>query len=143
MLLHDPVAWLSNNVIAYLLIKDHGSIPGSAVQFFSCLELSHGMYDIGDPVFHCPLSIFCPMLSLEEIPALCWPQVKGSPHLFPLTPRLVLLKVKFRKKKKNIIFYFIIRIYIDMNHPSTPKRQRCLYSAISSSRFLLLIKFVT
>ena len=36
------------------------------------------------PLFLCPFFMFCPMLSLEEAPAFCCPQVRGGPLVVSL-----------------------------------------------------------
>ena len=61
-----------------------GSIPDSAMGSFSSRKLFHGMCRLGVSVFHCPSSMFSPMLSLEEAPALCWLQVLGDPPIVSL-----------------------------------------------------------
>ena len=47
-----------------------GSIPGSAVGLFSSGKLFHDMYELGFPVFQCRVPMFCPVLSMEETPAI-------------------------------------------------------------------------
>ena len=54
----------------------------------------------------------------------------------------ILMRVVILVKYAFSIFY-IYRIYTAKSRPSTPKRQRCLFSAISSSMPLLFMKSVT
>ena len=51
-----------------------GSIPDSAVGFFSNRELFHGIYGVAFSAFHSPLFMFYPVLSSEQVPA----QVRGD-----------------------------------------------------------------
>ena len=69
--------------------KVPGSIPGSGVRFFYSWELFHGMYGLSDSIFPCPLSMFFPVLSSEEVPAFCLPQVSGGPPIVPVFIHLV------------------------------------------------------
>ena len=45
-------------------------IPVSGVGFFSSDELFHEMNELGVSVFHRPLSMFCPVLCSEKVPAI-------------------------------------------------------------------------
>ena len=39
------------------------------------------MYGQGFYVFHCPLSMLYPLLSSEEVPVLCLPQIRKGPSI--------------------------------------------------------------
>ena len=45
------------------------SIPGFVMRVFSSRELFHSMYGVDVCVFQCSLSMFSPVLFLEEAPA--------------------------------------------------------------------------
>ena len=53
-----------------------GSFPSSA--FFSSGKLFHGMYGHDESMFRGPLSMFYPVLSLEEAPTFCSLFIRGS-----------------------------------------------------------------
>ena len=56
-----------------------GSKYSPQEEFFSSGEIFYGMCGIDISVFHCHLSMFSPMLSSEEAPALCWLHFRGGP----------------------------------------------------------------
>ena len=65
-----------------LLVKrSRVQFPALPLEIFSSGELVHGMYRLGISVFKCPLSMFCSMLCLEEVPDLCWLKVWGGPPI--------------------------------------------------------------
>ena len=55
------------------VLETAGSIPHSAVRFFYNWELFHAMF-----LFCLASFILCLVLALEEVPVLCWPQVRGD-----------------------------------------------------------------
>ena len=69
---------------------------------------------IGCFYVYCALSLFSPVLSLEEIPAFCWPQVRGSSPVLSLFVYMVHkfvspctaisgIKEKMKKRGENIV----------------------------------------
>ena len=61
---------LVKGIILAYSSKGPGLIAGSAMAFFSSVELLHGLYILSFPVFQCHFSTFCPVFSSEEDPAL-------------------------------------------------------------------------
>ena len=82
LLLLKSVTWFSHYCcgLPLLLLPCGGREFDSRLWcgLLSSLELFHGIYKLGVSVFHCPLSMFRPVLSSEEAPALCWPLDRGS-----------------------------------------------------------------
>ena len=87
-------------------------------------------------------SYFCVILTLVlsfstwplKVTVVC-PTVKGKSDYF--------ITVNLRAFPYSSFCFYIYRIYTAKSRPSTPKRQRCLFSAISSSMPLLFMKSVT
>lgn len=99
------------------------SIPRSAVCFFSSGKLFHGMYRLVRPVFHCPLSLFCPALASEETAAFRWPQVRECPLIGFAVHRKKWHRGKWykngvkKKKRNNIIIRISTYIHSQVSFP--------------------------
>ena len=96
------------------VITSSGSVLGWVVGFFASWELFHGIYGLVVSAFHCRFSMLCLVLFSEEVPALCWPQVRGGSPVMSLfiyvvhgnssTPDTGGSGIKVKLKNKNKIF---------------------------------------
>ena len=75
----NAAAWRRGNVAYWT--KDLGFESWLCRVFFLWLRIIPRHVSTGVSVFHCPLSMLCPVLFLEEYTVFCWPQVNGDPQL--------------------------------------------------------------